>query len=122
MIYGNVIVYGAHLTRKYQNLMAYEKGAYNLQTHKGAPVPMIFITKEAWDKARHVGEWKTVADMLGAMKPEYRSFVRGITSLPATNKTEIRKAAGFVKTIEETEGEAIAELQELAQSRGLIKE
>lgn len=121
IVYGNVLVYGAHLTRRYQSLMSLKDGANNLQTYSGNAVPIMFCTEERWKQAVYMTlGWESSADMVCGLSPEYKPFVRGVTCLPLNDADQILQAANFVKIIENAGKETMADLDEIARSRGLI--
>jgi transcriptional regulator with XRE-family HTH domain len=121
LILGNVFVYGAHLTRRYQGMMAQQDGSIRLYSYRGDPLPIAFITDECWKTAmKKAGTWTNPEDLLLTADPKQKKLVRGITCLPMTNQEEIFTATTFVRTIEKDNKERIADLTELALNRGMI--
>lgn len=122
IVFGNTLVYGANLTRKYQGIMFHGEDATVLKTDDGVCVPIVFCPQKSWerleDKLRY---WNSIEDMLKDIKPVEKKFSRGIIALPMNDKDQILTASLFIRIIEQSEDREIANLIEIAKSRGLIK-
>ena len=122
IIFGNVLIYGANLTRKYQSLMYHLDYAAHLKTDAGELLPIIFCTKKQWDNVSgKIQYWENAQDMLTDMHPIEREFTRGVIALPMNDKDQILTASRFVQIIEQVERREIANIEEIAISRGLKK-
>ncbi len=122
VIFGNELIYGANLTRKYQAMMLYTDEAIIMKTYNGLRLPFLFCPESVWKKKRDKAKyWESMDDLLRAIKPIEKVFTRGIVALPMNNDDQIMTASRFVQIIEQNENREIANLEEIARSRGLIK-
>ncbi len=123
VVYGNVLIYGANLTRKYQAMMLYNSESIIMKTDNGLRVPILFCPENVWATQRDkVILWKNADDIVRDIKPIEKPFTRGIIALPMNNADEIMTASHFVQIIEQSENREMANLEEIARSRGLLKE
>lgn len=122
IIYGNALVYGANLTRRYQSMMLYQEDAVDLITDGQRQVPIVFCRASVWNSLKHrMKNWKEAADMLADLQPAHKAFSRGMVVLPMENMDQILTAGRFVQIIEQSEGTKIADLEEIADNRSLIR-
>ncbi len=121
IVYGNTLIYGANLTRKYQNIISSSKGATILRSASGQNASVLFCTHEHWNEInKEIKFWKTADEMIASMKPSEVRFGRGVVCLPMRDTEEIFTAGGFVKAVESSGQETISDLNELARNRGLL--
>ncbi len=59
--------------------------------------------------------------MISDMDPVHKALDRGIVALPLNNIDQILEASRFIQIIEKAENKEIANLYEIANSRGLIQ-
>ena len=109
VVYGNVLIYGAHLTRRFQGIMAECKNVVRLTDSGGSSVPVLFCRKNEWNP-----------EIIRRRSDEKKRLARGITCIKITNLEEAFNAADFVRIIENVCGGQIADLDELSSGRGLI--
>jgi transcriptional regulator with XRE-family HTH domain len=120
IIFGNSLIFGANLTRKYQAMMFHAHEAVIMKTDFGQKLPIMFCPAEEWKSVRgRISCWKNVDDMTKSIRPVEKAFARGVLALPMNNKDEILTASRFVQIIEQCEDREFANLAEIAQSRGL---
>lgn len=120
IIFGNMLIFGANLTRKYQAMMFHAHEAVIMKTDSGQTLPIMFCPVEGWKSVRgKISSWKNVDDMTKTIRPVEKAFTRGVLALPMNNKDEILTASRFVQIIEQCEDREFANLAEIAQSRGL---
>ncbi len=126
LVYGNHLLYGAGLTRRYQALMSNEDGATNIVSFSGECVPITLCTSNGWkDVYSAIEKWRNGCD---ARKSFYKVFLqerkldRGTVFLPITTIDEHLEAARFMQFIKNTQRDSISDLHEIAISRGLISE
>ena len=92
-----------------------------MKTNSGQKLPIMFCPTEGWKKVRgRISCWKNVDEMMKDIRPIEKAFTRGVLALPMNNRDEMLTASQFVQIIEQNEGREIANLEEIAQSRGLI--
>lgn len=121
IIYSNILLYGANLTRKYQNMMYHAGKAVVMKTNNGVRLPLLFAPESEWNKVRQrVPYWKDAEDMIEDFNATEKAFTRGIVAIPMNNKDQLMKASTFVQIIEDSENREIADLNEIARSRGLV--
>lgn len=121
IIFGNTLIYGANLTRKYQGMMFHVDDAVMMKTYSGTMLPIIFCQEKQWERVRNkLSYWESTADMVKDIQPIEKAFTRGVVALPMNDNDQILTAGHFVQIIELSEGREIANLEEIARSRGLI--
>lgn len=122
IVFGNILIYGANLTRKYQGIMFHVNEAVVMKTDGGVILPIVFCPKEQWerigDKLRY---WKNTDDMVKDINPIEKAFTRGVVALDMNDNDQILTASHFVQIVEKSDGREIANLEEIAISRGLKK-
>ena len=122
VICGNTLIYGAHLTRKYQYMMLYTDSAVSLVTDGQRPVPILFCHESVWSRLKNrIPCWSSLSIMLADMKPEPKALTRGVTALPMQNADQILTAGCFVRIVEQSEGKELANLDEIADNRSLTR-
>lgn len=122
IVFENVLVYGANLTRNYQSIMSYEDDSIDLITDGHNPIPIIFCRKKKWEKLhKQIYKWNSINDMISDMDSVHKALDRGIVALPLNNNDQILEASRFIQIIEKAEKKEIANLYEIADSRGLIQ-
>ena len=122
VFYGNTLVYGANLTRKYQAMMFHVDNAVIMKTDGGARVPLIFCPENCWKrKENKISFWKNPEEMVRDIHPIEKKFTRGVVALPMNDIDQIMTASRFVQIIEHNDGREIANIEEIARSRGLKK-
>lgn len=120
IIYGNTLIYGANLTRKYQAMMFHMDDAVALKTDGGVRVPLIFCPENCWKrKENKISCWKNPEEMVKDIHPIEKKFTRGVVALPMNDIDQIMTASRFVQIVEQSEGREMADLIEIARSRGL---
>lgn len=122
IIYGNTFIYGANLTRKYQAMMFHENNAVVMKNDAGVRLPIIFCPEKRWKMiSGRVKYWNNIEDMVIDIQAIEKSFTRGITSIPMNDKDQIMTAGRFIQIVEQSSGREVANLEEIAKSRGLLK-
>ena len=102
--------------------MSLEDGAMQLTSSTGTELPVIFCTSKRWSAVTgQLIYWKDGADLKRTIKPLKKQLGRGVVCLPMSNHRELLEASLFVKIIEESCNEKIADLEEHAFNRALIK-
>lgn len=121
VVYGNCLVYGANLTRKYQSVMLSDEEVVCMRADNGDRIPILFCSQKKWESVRHrMPYWRNSEDMLRSLQPTDKQFARGMITLPMTNEAQRQAAGRLIQVIEENEKREIANLKEIAKSRGLI--
>lgn len=78
IIYGNTLIYGADLTRKFQYMMLYTKTAIDLVTDGKKQVPILFCHESVWKSFKgRLASWNRVEEMISCLNPVHKSFTRG---------------------------------------------
>ena len=122
IIFGNVLIHGANLTRKYQAMMFHVNDAVVMKTDGGVRVPLIFCPENRWKKMwNKIPYWKNAEDMVKDIHPIEKAFTRGVIALPMNDKDELLTVSQFIHIVEKNDGREIANLEEIARSRGLKK-
>ena len=122
MIYGNTLIYGADLTRKFQYMMLSTNMAVDLVTNGNKQVPILFCHESVWKSVKgRLANWNRVDEMISGINPIHKSFTRGVVALPMNDFDQILTASRFVQIIEQSEEKKIADLTEIACSRGFMK-
>ena len=120
IIYGNTLVHGANLTRKYQAMMFHVDDAVVMKTDGGVRVPLIFCPENRWEIiGNKIPYWKNTEDMVRDIKPIEKAFTRGVVALPMDDSDQILTASLFVQIVEQNDGKEVANLEEIALNRGL---
>lgn len=121
IMFGNMLIYGAHITRKYQSLMHSENEAVLLKSDSGINLPLLFCPAEKWKCDLHnIVNWKDISDMIDDVSPINKSLARGVICLPMNNADQILSAGQFIQLCENNDGREMFNLYDIAKSRGLL--
>lgn len=104
VLYEPVLLFGANLTRYFETCMENENNV--ALSVDGVDVPIAFI-----HNCEFVGKLNTY---------EKCNLTRGVISLPLANATKVKEASSFVRIYQKNHHIEIANLKEIAVSRGLI--
>lgn len=122
IVFGKTLIYGANLTRKYQAMMFQVHDAVIMKSSMGDRLPIAFCPQKCWEKVRgRIQYWEDMDDLIADIKPIEKSFARGIITLQMNDKDQIVTASHFIRIVEQSDGREIANLEEIAKSRGLIR-
>lgn len=122
-IYGNCLIYGAGLTRRYQTLMNIED-AVNVCSFTGRYLPISFCSPYGWKISKpYICKWGDGKDMsktfFDLFKCE-RRLDRGSVCLSLDTIDEQIEAARYIQFLKQSQSEIVGDLHEIALSRGFI--
>ena len=121
IIYGNILIYGAHITRKYQALMHCNDEAISIKTYGGKILPVLFCPSLKWKNVLHrISGWQNIQAMKTDLTPIEKPLARGVVCLPMNNEDQILNAAQFIQLCEKNDGKEMFNLYDIAKSRGLL--
>ena len=106
VVYGKFILFGSNITRIFQSIMSGNENIIPMLD--GAELPMTFSVgcNENIDVLKKISARKKLG--------------RGIVNIPLNNQRQIKDASEFVRIYQQYHGSLIADLNEIAQKRGLI--
>lgn len=120
IVFGNILIYGANLTRKLQGAMFHASDTVIMKTDTGMRLPILFLPHKEIERLRNK-RFNRIDDMVKALQPTEKAFARGTVAIPMNDKDEMLSACHFVRVIEQNEGREIANLEEISLNRGLIR-
>lgn len=107
IIYGKYLIFGMNLTRTFRNAMDMEKP--QCFSVNSVNLPIIF-SQSGNESISYLEK-----------NAENRKFGRGIIAIPLNSENDIADASKFVEIYQKYHNIKIADLQEIAQNRGLMK-
>ena len=123
VVYDNAILYGANLTRTLQRIMSFQTDSHLLTTAHGAEIPLLFCSQhELTKKQSTLANCNNIIQVKQVLNPEFVRMNRGVVSFSIHNHEDLLNASCFVRLIELSDGQSVADIHEIAYSRGLIKQ
>ena len=123
VVYDNAILYGANLTRTLQRIMSFQTDSHLLTTAHGAEIPLLFCSQhELTKKQSTLANCNNIIQVKQVLNPEFMRMNRGVVSFSIHNHEDLLNASCFVRLIELSDGQSVADIHEIAYSRGLIKQ
>lgn len=125
VVFGKMILYGANITKQFQNITSQNVGGVRLVLYDGKSVPIFFCNNDLWRRTTvKLDDINDVRDLSQILNSEdgiaIRKMGRGIIGLPINTYDEAIDAAEFVRLIQKTQSQYISCVEEIAWRRGLI--
>ncbi len=126
VVYGNCILYGMNMTRRFQYAMSYENGSVGLITNSGIKIPMLFCTgyDTIWQLIAELKDKKTYDSqsiIIDTFRKHLITMQRGTICFNITDNQSLFEASDFVRIYENSQNEKLNDPLEIATNRALLK-
>lgn len=127
VVFGKMMLYGANITKQFQNITSHNVGGVRLVLYDGKSVPIFFCNNDLWRRITvKLDDINDTFDLSQILDSEdgiaTRQMGRGIIGLPINTYDEIIDAAQFVRLIQKTQSQYISCIEEIVWRRGLIND
>lgn len=127
LVFGKMMLYGANITKQFQNITSHNVGGVRLVLYDGKSVPIFFCNKDLWRRITvKLDDINDTFDLSQILDSEddisARRMGRGIIGLPINTYDEAIDAAEFVRLIQKTQSQYVSCVEEIAWRRGFIND